>query len=74
MTINEVASILKGKGQISGCKKKIRLLMHFSVVPVNLKDRDAFHVTIEEYLLALINVIDELVSLDVQDLIASNST
>jgi len=31
-------------------------------VPVNLKDRDAFHVTIEEYLLALISLLDELVS------------
>ncbi|KAI9669981.1 MAG: hypothetical protein M1831_007017 [Alyxoria varia] len=29
-------------------------------VPVNLKDRDAFHLTIEEYLQALINLIDEL--------------
>ncbi|SPQ22038.1 f62965b3-56db-4819-8a2a-a3055628f231 [Thermothielavioides terrestris] len=29
-------------------------------VPVNLKDRDAFHITIEEYLLGLIAVIDEL--------------
>ncbi|KAL1840042.1 hypothetical protein VTJ49DRAFT_913 [Mycothermus thermophilus] len=29
-------------------------------VPVNLKDRDAFHVTIEEYLLGLISVVDEL--------------
>ncbi|KAK3373565.1 Translin [Lasiosphaeria ovina] len=29
-------------------------------VPVNLKDQDAFHVTIEEYLLALINIVDEL--------------
>ena len=31
------------------------------VVPVNLKDRDAFHLTIEEYLLALVSLIDELV-------------
>lgn len=30
-------------------------------IPVNLKDRDSFHLTIEEYLLALISVIDELV-------------
>jgi hypothetical protein len=30
-------------------------------VPVNLKDRDAFHLTIEEYLLALISLLDELV-------------
>ncbi|KAK3290108.1 Translin [Chaetomium fimeti] len=29
-------------------------------VPVNLKDRDAFHITIEEYLLGLITVIDDL--------------
>ncbi|KAL2131924.1 hypothetical protein VTI74DRAFT_4451 [Chaetomium olivicolor] len=29
-------------------------------VPVNLKDRDAFHITIEEYLLGLISVVDEL--------------
>jgi len=30
------------------------------VVPVNLKDRDAFHVTIEEYLLALTDITEEL--------------
>lgn len=30
-------------------------------VPVNLKDRDAFHLTIEEYLHSLISLIDELV-------------
>ncbi|KAL1856349.1 hypothetical protein VTK73DRAFT_8306 [Phialemonium thermophilum] len=29
-------------------------------VPVNLKDRDAFHITIEEYLLALTGVTEEL--------------
>jgi len=29
-------------------------------VPVNLKDSDAFHITIEEYLLGLISVIDDL--------------
>lgn len=30
-------------------------------VPVNLKDHDAFHLTIEEYLLALVSLVDELV-------------
>jgi hypothetical protein len=30
-------------------------------VPVNVKDRDVFHLTIEEYLLALISLLDELV-------------
>jgi predicted translin family RNA/ssDNA-binding protein len=29
-------------------------------VPVNLKDRDAFHITIEEYLSGVIGLIDEL--------------
>lgn len=28
--------------------------------PVNLKDRDAFHITIEEYLLAVVSLTDEL--------------
>jgi hypothetical protein len=30
-------------------------------VPVNLKEQDAFHLTIEEYLLALIAMVEELV-------------
>ncbi|QKX63067.1 uncharacterized protein TRUGW13939_10235 [Talaromyces rugulosus] len=32
----------------------------FLDVPVNLKDEDAFHLTIEEYLLALISMVEEL--------------
>lgn len=32
-------------------------------VPINVKDRDIFHLTIEEYLLALTNTIDELTRL-----------
>lgn len=32
-------------------------------IPVNLKDRDAFHLTIEEYLQALISLLDELARL-----------
>lgn len=35
---------------------------HFDI-PVNLKDRDEFHLTIEEYLHAVISLTDELVSL-----------
>ncbi|KAI9759354.1 MAG: hypothetical protein M4579_002412 [Chaenotheca gracillima] len=34
-------------------------------VPVNLKDRDAFHLTIEEYLYSLISLVDELARLAV---------
>lgn len=33
-----------------------------SIVPVNLKEQDAFHLTIEEYLLSLISMAEELVS------------
>lgn len=29
-------------------------------MPVNLKDRDAFHITITEYLLSLVSLIEEL--------------
>ncbi|KAF1989968.1 Translin [Aulographum hederae CBS 113979] len=32
-------------------------------VPVNLKDRDAFHITIQEYLLSLVSLLDELARL-----------
>ncbi|WEW56826.1 Translin-1 [Emydomyces testavorans] len=37
----------------------------FLDVPVNLKDQDAFHLTIEEYLLALISLVEELARLAV---------
>jgi hypothetical protein len=30
-------------------------------IPINLKDQDTFHLTIEEYLQSLISLIDELV-------------
>lgn len=32
---------------------------------MNLKEQDAFHLTIEEYLLALISMVEELVSFSV---------
>lgn len=34
-------------------------------IPVNLKEQDAFHLTIEEYLLALISLVEELARLSV---------
>ena len=37
------------------------------IVPVNLKNRDAFHLTIEEYLHALITLIEELVRVCCRD-------
>lgn len=38
------------------------LLTFDTIVPVNLKEQDAFHLTIEEYLLSLISMAEELVS------------
>jgi hypothetical protein len=35
--------------------------MLMCTVPVNLKEEDAFHLTLEEYLLALISMVEELV-------------
>ena len=43
-------------------------------VPVNLKDRDAFHITIEEYLLGLISVIDDLGRLAVNSVTLGDTT
>ncbi|PNS20949.1 hypothetical protein CAC42_2880 [Sphaceloma murrayae] len=43
-------------------------------VPVNLKDQDAFHLTIEEYLHALISLIDELTRLTRNAVTLSNHT
>lgn len=57
LTIEEVGQILNGMvflpcflASSDGVK-----------VPVNLKERDAFHLTIEEYLQSLITLIEELV-------------
>ncbi|KAI7123314.1 hypothetical protein D0869_12184 [Hortaea werneckii] len=51
-----------GKGE-TGQLMKIEDVGSLMKIPVNLKDRDSFHLTIEEYLLALISVIDELARL-----------
>ncbi|KAI7531898.1 Translin [Hortaea werneckii] len=51
-----------GKGE-TGQLMKIEDVGALIKIPVNLKDRDSFHLTIEEYLLALISVIDELARL-----------
>lgn len=37
------------------------MLIMLCAVPVNLKEEDAFHLTIEEYLLSLIAMAEELV-------------
>ncbi|KAF7714947.1 Translin [Penicillium ucsense] len=48
------------KGSDSGSFLTIEEVGKFLEVPVNLKEQDAFHLTIEEYLLALISVVEEL--------------
>lgn len=40
----------------------MKLTTVYPTVPVNLKEEDAFHLTVEEYLLALIAMVEELVS------------
>lgn len=39
----------------------VQMLMLMWTVPVNLKEQDVFHLTIEEYLLSLISMAEELV-------------
>ncbi|KAJ5493068.1 Translin-1 [Penicillium diatomitis] len=48
------------KSSDSGSFLTIEEVGKFLEVPVNLKEQDAFHLTIEEYLLALISVVEEL--------------
>ena len=52
-----LASCCKVRPPCSECKH----CLNRTLVPVNLKEQDAFHLTIEEYLHALISLIEELV-------------
>lgn len=62
LTIEEVGKFLNST--ISLMKLEITTEdSDLCLVPVNLKEQDAFHLTIEEYLLALISMVEELVSL-----------
>ncbi|KAL8791535.1 MAG: hypothetical protein Q9195_005863 [Heterodermia aff. obscurata] len=61
LTIENVGEILKGKTPV----RRLFGTYSLSEVPVNLKDRDAFHLTIEEYLHAMISLIEELARLAV---------
>ncbi|KAH7407508.1 putative Translin-1 [Cadophora sp. MPI-SDFR-AT-0126] len=56
LTIEEVGAILNGMPFIYVARSNA----DNPPVPVNLKDRDAFHITIEEYLQSLITLIEEL--------------
>ncbi|KAJ5115404.1 hypothetical protein NUU61_001163 [Penicillium alfredii] len=48
------------KGPSSASFMTIEDVGKFLEIPVNLKEKDAFHLTIEEYLLALISMVEEL--------------
>ncbi|KAL9582648.1 MAG: hypothetical protein Q9212_003170 [Teloschistes hypoglaucus] len=48
-------------GKLQGSLPTIEEVGSLLDVPVNVKDRDTFHITTEEYLLALISLIEELV-------------
>ncbi|KAK5748138.1 Translin-1 [Elasticomyces elasticus] len=60
LTIEDVGTIMGGK--VITHSLDITRADAFAV-PVNLKDRDAFHLSIEEYLLALISLLEELARL-----------
>lgn len=47
-------------GKLLGMHTKQVPMLSYSV-PVDVKDRDVFHITTEEYLLALTDLIEELV-------------
>ncbi|KAJ5887896.1 hypothetical protein N7495_007937 [Penicillium taxi] len=53
------------KGPSSTSFMTIEDVGKFLEIPVNLKEEDAFHLTIEEYLLALISMVEELARLAV---------
>lgn len=59
LTIEEVGQVLQSMSltMLATCT-----IVNPPSVPVNVKDRDTFHLTIEEYLLSLISLLDELVS------------
>ncbi|TGO81356.1 hypothetical protein BPOR_1191g00040 [Botrytis porri] len=57
LTIEEVGEILQG---YFAHRFSTNSTANEIIVPVNLKDRDAFHISIEEYLLSLISLIEEL--------------
>lgn len=59
LTLEEVGEFFKG-GYRSTLPPGTTEANAPTPVPINLKDRDAFHITIEDYLLALISNIDEL--------------
>ncbi|KAI9873384.1 MAG: hypothetical protein M1830_000474, partial [Pleopsidium flavum] len=58
-------SIGEGRGLQPGRLLTIEEVGQILDVPVNLKERDAFHLTIEEYLQSLISLIEELARLAV---------
>lgn len=63
LTIEEVGNFLDSLYSILFCLAIIIftfILTLYQIVPVNCKDEDKFHLTIEEYLLALISMVEEL--------------
>lgn len=65
MTIEEVGIFLDSTWilfpKILFAGSMFKSCLYCCLVPVNLKEQDAFHLTIEEYLLSLISMVEELV-------------
>jgi predicted translin family RNA/ssDNA-binding protein len=62
------------KGSDSASFMTIEDVGKFLEIPVNLKEQDAFHLTIEEYLLALIAMVEELSRLAVNSVTLGDYT
>ena len=67
LTIEEVGELLQGKSHTrhfyassSYFLTCYQTITNTAAVPVNVKDRDVFHITIEEYLLAMTDITEEL--------------
>ncbi|KAF5609529.1 translin [Fusarium subglutinans] len=61
LTLEQVGEVFQGSRAISKLTRNLDANM--PPVPTNLKDRDAFHFTIEEYLLSLTDLTNELARL-----------
>ena len=60
LTIEDVGKILDGMLMLK-TGEVLLLIFDSATVPINVKDRDVFHLTIEEYLLSIVSLVEELV-------------
>ncbi|KAJ5499866.1 Translin C-terminal [Penicillium expansum] len=72
--LQNLGGLQEHKGPSSTSFMTIEDVGKFLDIPVNLKEQDAFHLTIEEYLLALIAMVEELARLAVNSVTLGDYT